>query len=232
MNTQLPESKSIQWAIALAIVIAAITAAGYMAFVKGPSDLVSNVKEGTVDAANKAYDFARRVAKDIDSVVHFRPQVTCSGTTVVEASSSIAELSTVEKPFEHTYYYGVTWLGSTKRIKLRGEFIAKAGYDLKLPITIDVSGDEQSIRVIMPRPQINSVEQTSVDILQDEDGWWNKISADDREQALNALLAEAKKSLDKTTLLADAEFSLQTQLDEIIRKNAPPSARISHELMQ
>lgn len=227
MSTRILKSKSVRLAIAVAIVIIVI-ALGCLALMKGCSHTAGKI----VDEANRAYDLCHRIAGDIDSVVNLRPKITCSGTTVVEASSSIAELSTVEKPFEHTYYYEVTWLGSTKRITLRAQFIAKAGYDLKQPIMIDVSGDEQSIRVIMPRPQINSVEQTSVDILQDEDGWWNKISADDREQALNSLLAEAKKSLDETTLLADAEFSLQTQLDQVIRKNAPPSAKITHELMQ
>lgn len=95
MNTS---SKSIQRAFAAALVIATLTGAGYVAFVKGPSDLAGNVTNGTLNAASKGYELARRMAQDIDSAIHFRPKVTYGENAVVEASSSIAELSTVEKP--------------------------------------------------------------------------------------------------------------------------------------
>ncbi len=226
MNEQSSNSKSIPRAVGAAIVIGAVTSAGYVAFVKGPSDLGGNVKDGTLDAANKAYDLARRIAKDVDGVIHFRPKVTCGGTTVVEASRAITELSTIEKRFGHTHYYESTWLGSTKRIKLKGRFVAKAGYDLTHPFSIDVSEDRQTIRAIMPPAQILSVELTGVDVLQDENGWRNKLSSEERQRGLNSLLAEARKSLGRTSLLSESEASFLAQLEKTVRKNAPLTAKI------
>ena len=75
-----------------------------------------------------------------------RPLVTSGGVTIIEASGSIAELSTVEKNFQHTYTWKSKWLGSTKRIELKGDFVAKAGYnisgkDLARPFSVDISED-------------------------------------------------------------------------------------------
>ncbi len=216
-------------ATGIAIVIIAVATAGYVLLVKGPSDLGSRAKNGAFDSANQAYDLARRLAKDVDDAINFRPRITCEGAMVVEAGEPIAEFSTVEKAFEHTYAWESTWLGSTKRIKLKGHFVAKAGYDLTKPFVIDVSKDRQTIRAKMPPPKLNSVEQTKVEVLQDENGLWNRISAEERQNALNALLADARKALDSTTILADADAALLSHLEKAIRKSAPPAASIVRE---
>ena len=206
--------------------IAALTAAGYVAFVKGPSDLIHNAKSEAFDSMNKSWDLAKRIGSDIDKVINLRPKVTVGGMTVVEASQGIAELSLVQKPFEHTYIWEHTWLGSTKELKLKGYFIAKAGYDLSKPFSIDVSKDGQSIRATMPPAKLNSVEQTKIEILQDENGYWNKITPEERQTAMNALLADVKKALKQTSLLSDANAALMSRLESVIRTNAPTASII------
>ena len=89
-----------------------------------------------------------------------------------------------------------------------------------------MSEDRQTIRAIMPPAQILSVELAGVDVLQDENGWWNKLSSEERQRGLNSLLAEARKSLGRTSLIAEAEASFLAQLEKAIRKNAPPAAKI------
>jgi len=228
MNESPHPPQPIAKAIAIAIVVAALTAAVYVTFVKGCSDLVGNLKDHVADGgkkslelANQSYDLAKRFSTDIDNVIHVRPKVTTGGKTVVEASQSIAEISLVTKPFDHTFYWRSTWLGSTKRIKLKGSFIAKAGYDLTRPFSLDVSEDGQSIRAVVPPAKINSVEQTDVEVLQEENGIWNKISPAERQDAMNALLADARKALDETSLLADADRVLMDRLEGAVRKSAP-----------
>jgi hypothetical protein len=206
-------------ACAIAILVLALAAAGYVVFVKAPSDLGSN-----------AVDLAQRIGTDMDDVIHFRPKITTAGTTIIEASKQITELSVVEKSFEHTYTWESTWLGSTKRLKLKGSFVAKAGYDLAKPFSIDISEDGQSILATMPPAKINSVEQAKVEILQDENGIWNKVSAQERQDVMNALAAEARKSLEQTSLLSDVDSALVTALEKVIRKNAP-TAKIVREAL-
>lgn len=212
-------SKSIHRAFAVSVIIATLTGACYIALVKVPAVIAGNVTNGTLNAA-------KRIAEDIDSLIHARPQIICGGITLAEASNSITELTTVEKPFEHTYSYESTWLGSTKRIKVKGQFMAKAGYDLTKPFTIDVSEDMRTLRAQMPPAQINSVEQLSIEILQEDAGWWNKISTEDRQSALNALLLDAKMGIRKSTILADTDKAFREQFEKILRSNAPPEVAV------
>jgi nucleotide-binding universal stress UspA family protein len=218
--------QTIAKAVARVMVIAAIAAAGYVAFVKAPSDLVRNGASGASDAANKAWDFARRIAKDIDDTLHFRPRITSGGVTVVQASESISELSLKQSPFDHTYSWSSTWMGSTNQIKLTGKFIAKAGYDLTKPFSIDVSEDGQTIRATMPPAKINSVELISITHVVDEHGLWNRINEKQRQDARDAWVAAARKQAESSTLLSEADAALMAELEKIVRKSAPPSVTI------
>lgn len=213
------KSRSIPRAIALMIVIAALTGAAYVLFVVIPAQQIKVVK-------NESFDTAQRIADEIDKLMNFRPKVIISGTTVTEPSVNIAELSTVEKTFEHTHSIESTWLGSTKRLQLKGQFIAKAGYDLNNAIQMEIQPDQQIVRVTVPAAKILSVEQTKVEIEVDDNGLWNKITTEQRTQALNALLADAKKSLEETTILSDAQKSFESQLDNILKKHLPPQTKI------
>lgn len=107
--------------------------------------------------------------------------------------------------------------------------MAKAGYDLRKPFTIDVSADMQTLRAQMPPAQINSVEQLRVEIVQEESGWWNTISTEDRQHALNKVLQDAKMSVRQSTILADADKAFRAQFEEIIRKNVPPETVVDVE---
>lgn len=212
-------SRAIPRAIALILVIAALTGAAYILFYQGPKDLITHSK-------NTSEELGRSIFKSIDDILHVRPKVTVSGHTITEASADIAELSTVEKNFEHTHSIETTWLGSSKRLKVKGNFTAKAGFDLTQAITIDVSADQQTIRVTLPPARIHSVEQTQVDILEDENGFWNKITKEQRQEALNALLQDARKSIEETSILTDARTSFEKQITDIIRNQAPSNSTI------
>jgi hypothetical protein len=218
----------------IALVISAIATASYFAAIKGPLEvgreaekIANQAVDDGIRRAHQAYDLAKRIGSDLDQVIHFRPKITTGGTTVIEPSQGIAELSLLEESFDHTYSWEQTWLNSTKRLKLKGHFVAKVGYDLTKPHSIDVSADGRSIRATMPPAQINSVEQTHVEFVQDEDGIWNKITPQERQNATNALLAEAKRSLDRPGLLSKANDELKRRLEGVVRKNAPTASLIT-----
>ena len=213
------KSRSIPRALALVIVIAALTGAAYVLFVVIPAQQIKVVK-------NESFDTARRIADEFDKYLGFRPKVTILGTTVSEPSVNIAELSTVEKNFTHTHAIESTWLGSTKRLQLKGDFKAKAGYDLTNAIQMEIQPDQQIVRITLPAAKIHSVEQSKVEILADENGLWNKITTEQRQEGLNALLADAKKSLEETGILKDAQKSFETQITDILKKHLPPNTKI------
>lgn len=200
------------------MVIAALTAVVYFLVGVAPPEI-----------ANKWYDLARKITKDVDDVVHIRPRVTFGGITLLKESNSIKELSTTERNFDCTYTSENTWMGSTKRIELKGSFVGKAGYDLVQPFSIDIAADGKTIRAHMPPVQINSVEQVKMEVMKDENGIWNKISPQEREQGINALLGQARKSLEKSGILREADEAFTRQLEEAIRKSAPQGVEIFRE---
>ena len=109
---------------------------------------------------------------------------------------------------------------------MSGTFVAKAGYDLTKPFAIDVSADRMTIRATLPPAQLNSLEQTSISAMDDQDGWWNKVSSEERTAAANALLRDAKKSIQTTRLLEEADAALLNQVEKAVRKSAPEKSRI------
>lgn len=222
-------SRSIRRALALVIIIAALTLAAFVIGVWMPGELVRQTKGVAIQGARDIHELGRQLAGEIDAVIHVRPKVTTGGHTVVEARREIAELSTVEKTFEHSYTFESTWLGSTKRIEMKGTFIAKAGYDLSKPFVIDVSPDGTTIRATLPPAQLNSVEQVKVTVVEDKDGLWNRVSAEERTAAMNALLRDAKKAILSTALLQEADAALMNQIEKAVRKKAPSNSRIIRE---
>lgn len=217
---QKPESsRSIRRAIAISIVIAVLTGALYLLLYQGPARLITHSK-------NTTEELGRTVYRALDELANLRPRVTVSGRTIIEGTADIAELSTVEKNFEQTHTVETTWLGSTKRLNLKGRFTAKAGFDLKQAITIDVAEDGKIIRVSLPPARIHSVEQTNVEILEDENGYWNKITKEQRQEALNALLSDARKSIEQTAILREAEQSFEKQIADIIRQQVPQDSQV------
>src|SRR4029077_5045497 len=107
-----------------------------------------------------------------------------------------------------------TWAGSSKRVKLHGTFIAKSGFDLRKGLSIDIRPDQ--ILVQLPHAQILSVEQQQVDVLAFENGLWNRISGQDVQGELSVLPKLAWKKAAESQLSADAEETLQKQLEQRI----------------
>lgn len=230
MTTQPSKSKSIPRAIALAILIAAFTAAVYILIVRAPGDAVEHsIDKGILTSAQKSWELVKKIGSDIKEAVNMQPQVTYEGTTVLEAKKPIAELSTIEKRFEHTYRWEHKWFGSTKQIVLKGQFVAKAGYDLTKPFSIDVSDNGQTFKATMPPAKVNSVELVKYEIVEDVNGYWNDVTKADREGAVNAMVNGAKSNLNEAKLLEEANQALIDQLEEIVKKSAPEGAIVTFQ---
>ncbi|MEA3187974.1 MAG: hypothetical protein QOD99_1804, partial [Chthoniobacter sp.] len=167
------------------------------------------------------------VARDVNKVLHFTPRITQGGTILIHETASITELATVQRNFSDEYAWEEEWLGSTKRIKLSGDFVAKAGYDLAQPFAIDVSQDGKTIQTTMPPAKVLSVEQKHERVLQDESGIWNKLTPADREHVKNEFLKHARERIGQSNILLEADKKLMDELGTIIRKESPQPVTIS-----
>jgi len=169
-------------------------------------------------AAEPAVELAQRIADGVSRRLQFRPEVRVDRVTVLQRETALLELATVRREFTHDYEWEHQWLGSTKRLHLRGTFAAKAGYDLNENFYFEIDSDDLQVEVGLPEPRVLGVEMIAYRA-EEEEGFWNKLSAEEREQAVNALLDSARAAASKdAVLLRDARRMLDAQLGEVVRE--------------
>ena len=189
-------------ALGLTLVVAAIFLGLYVLLVKAPAA-----------AANQGYDLARRISQDLERQFHLRPHITVDSHVFIEGDTATLELATVSRRFLHEYTLSHEWAGSTKTLVLRGEFIAKAGYNLREPFSIDISSDGRSVKARLPSPHLLSLEETRESVLQDASGFWNWLTPEDRTAAKNNLLTAARKTMEDSDLTSAAEAGLVLEIE-------------------
>ncbi len=176
--------------------------------------------------------WAGKVRDAFVAVTGMQPRVKVNEQVVFEQSSPVLELAvlnrqtTVERETENT------WLGSTKRLRVRGLFRVKAGYDLRQPVTAtldDAHGD--AVRVQMPPPRVLSVELEKLEVLTMDNGLWNHVRPDEFAQEVNLLNLEARRKAQTEGLADEAQKLLGEQLQEKLGPGrrveilaAPPTA--------
>ena len=168
--------------------------------------------EAAQAAAEPALELAKRIVDGILRRLQFRPEVRVDQVAVLQAEMPVLELATVRREFAHEYVWEHQWLGSTKRLHLRGTFEAKAGFDFNEKFYLEIDSDGLSVDFGLPDPRVLGVEIIAYRA-EEEEGYWNKLSAEEREQAVNALLASAREAAAKDTgLIAEARRMLDAQI--------------------
>ncbi|MGH8093834.1 MAG: DUF4230 domain-containing protein [Chthoniobacterales bacterium] len=148
-------------------------------------------------------------------LAQLQPRVTVNNRVYLEQTSTIAELSVLARRVEVEHEMLHTWAGSTKRMKLHGTFLVKAGFNLRQKFSVNISPNE--ITIELPHAQILSVEEQNVQVLVFENGFWNRISPADIQNELTALPRLAREK--SAGLPAQAE---QTFTRELLEKFHPP----------
>lgn len=82
------------------------------------------------------------------------------------------------------------------------------------------------MRLVLPDATLLSNEVKTYDIVVDEDGYWNKLSAEDREQALNGLKKSADSFIVESGLLQEAEDSMVEHIRKAVHQSVGPSVSI------
>ena len=166
-------------------------------------------------AAKQSTAELERLGRDVRDafveVAHLQPRITINSRVYLEKTTAVAELAILSRQIEVEHELLHTWAGSTKRVKLHGTFISKAGFDLQADITIDVRPDDITIR--LPHASILGLEQQQVEVLALENGFWNRISAADLQSELAALPELARKKAVESRMSDEAEITLRNQLN-------------------
>jgi hypothetical protein len=182
-------------------------------------------------AAQQSTAELERLGKDLRAafidVAHLQPRITINNRVYMEQTTPVSELVAVSRRIEVEHELLHTWVGSSKRVKLHGTFIVKAGFDLQQNLSIDIRPDE--IIVHLPHARILGIEQDQVDVLAFENGLWNRISGQDMQSELSILPQLAREKAAESDLPAEAERALQQQIKERIHPPQPLRLIFSNE---
>src|SRR5215467_3527617 len=79
-------------------------------------------------------------------IAHLQPHITINDRVYMEQTTPVSELVVLSRQIEVEHELLHTWVGSSKRVKLHGTFMAKAGFDLQQGLSIDVGSSEVSVQ--------------------------------------------------------------------------------------
>ena len=152
-------------------------------------------------------------------IAHLQPRITINNRVYMEQTTPVSELVVLSRRIEVEHEFLHTWVGSSKRVKLHGTFIAKTGFDLRHNLSIDIRPNEISVQ--LPHARILGVEQDQVDVLAFENGLWNRISGQDMQSELAILPQLAREKAAESDLPAEAESALQQQIEQRVHAPQP-----------
>jgi len=174
-------------------------------------------------AAQQSTAGLERLGKDLRAafidIAHLQPRITINNRVYMEQTMPVSELIVLSRRIEVEHELMHTWAGSSKRVKLHGTFNVKAGFDLRQNLSIDIRPNE--IIVQLPPAQILGIEEVQMDVLAFENGFWNRISGEDVQNELSILPQLAREKAVESNLPAEAERTLQRQLNERIHARQP-----------
>jgi Protein of unknown function (DUF4230) len=205
----------VAWPIALAVVALIIATTILVIVLRLESWPARTARQSTAEL--------KRLGKDLRAafidIAHLQPRITINDRVYMEQTTPVSELVVLSRRIEVEHELLHTWVGSSKRVKLHGTFIVKAGFDLRKGLSINIRPDE--IIVQLPHAQILGVEQQQVDVLAFENGLWNRISGQDVQSELTVLPELAWKKAAQSELPAEAEEILKQQLEQRIHTTQP-----------
>jgi hypothetical protein len=198
--------------VILALIFAALIA---FLFWRVESWPMRTAREGTAE-----FERLGRMARDAFAELGaLQPRVTINNRVYLEQTNTVAELAVLSRQVEVEHEFTHTWAGSTKRIKLHGTFAVKAGFNLRDNLTVDIRND--AVAVQLPHATILSVEQQKVDVLEFQNGYWNRISPAELEKEFAQLPKLARERAQESDLLAEAEATLRKQLEQRLGTERP-----------
>src|SRR6184192_790127 len=205
----------ISWPLAFTLIALILAIVVVIIFLRVETWPARTARQSTIELEKLGKDLR---AAFID-IAHLQPRITINNRVYIEQTTPVTELVVLSRRIEVEHELLHTWVGSSKRVKLHGTFIAKAGFDLEQGLSIDIRPEE--IVVQLPYAQVLGVEQEQVDVLAFENGLWNRISGQDVQSELSVLPELAWKKAAESGLPAEAEETLQQQLEQRIHTAQP-----------
>ena len=170
-------------------------------------------------------DAGEKIANGLSDAFNFSPRISIKNTVVFEEDAAILEVAVYSQRVVYDYDYCNTWMGSTKKLYLRGIYIAKYGFNFKeqhfsIHINEDDTQPEPVYNLIfaIPEPVLLSFETDNYRVIRDKAGWWNKFEETERENAINTMRELARIRAESIDYRNKVKNSFESQLKIMIEE--------------
>ena len=144
-----------------------------------------------------------------------QPRIVVNQHVVIEQASPVLELAVLQREISVERETENTWLESTKKLRIRGTYRVKAGYDLRQPFEVRIDDRQPpTVTVHLPKAKVLSVELEKLDALTVDNGLWNKVQPEEFQVEVNGLNMDARRQALTDGLAAEAEKMLSDQLKQ------------------
>src|SRR6476659_8971554 len=128
----------VAWPIALTLVALTIAMTILIIFLRLETWPARTARQSTAEL--------KRLGKDLRAafidIAHLQPRITINNRVYMEQTTPVSQLVVLSRRIEIEHEFVHTCVGSSKRVKLHGTFIAKAGFDLQQNLSIDIRPEE------------------------------------------------------------------------------------------
>ena len=152
--------------------------------------------DGTVRSPKEAVEKAQAsVHTMVESLV---ASSSLQGHSVNQSGRLVEMYSLYEKDFVVEYEYTTSWMFSRKRIRIIQPYRVRYGIDTGMAnLQCECRENSDVVQVSNLKPGVISCERFGLQLLEEEEGMWNKIHPDERALAQNQIEEKAREDAAK-----------------------------------
>ena len=199
--------------------IIAVTAVTVAFFGYKTADTIVNAPAKLVETAGTtARDLLRGFSDELQRLFGAKPRLSVDRVVIQQAPISICELCLAKSEIAATAEIEENWMGSTKRFRASQVFILKAGYDLNR-LKFDYDSKRKHMRVTVSEATIlNVIQKSGYQTEREENGFWNRLNAKDREIAIHSLPEKAREEAKTSGVFAHAQGQLKLVFERMFNR--------------
>jgi len=171
--------------------------------------------DGTSASASSSL---KKITGIFSEALQLTPKIVQDNKVILQQSAPIAEFAILKKEASYQFTWIHSWMGSEKRIEVKGNYRAKAGFDLTEPFTVTLEHDG-SVHADLPPAKLLSLERAGELEFKDANGWFNKVTSEERTEVLNTFEQKAREEMLQSGILKEAEDQALARLQDLAKRN-------------
>ena len=152
--------------------------------------------DGTVRSPQEAVQKAQNSVRTM--VENMVASSALQGHSVNQSGRLVEMYSLYEKDIVVEYEYTTSWMFSRKRIRIIQPYRVRYGIDTSMTnLECECRDNSNVVQVSNLKPSVISCERFGLQLLEEEEGMWNKIHPDERALAQNQIEEQAREDAAK-----------------------------------